>query len=264
MAQETPTIQDAIARMHHDLGHMTHYDLMGLTPGEFDPARLRTSYRQLAKQWHIDRYNAVDLTAQERHKLQAIFAAVNNAHRVLSDEALRREYDAQLAAPAQAEGEGEGANMASLLNADSVYLRGRNMLQQGRHSGAKELFDEALSYNPDDQNIRLHALYAEYLMMPKDPGGKVTAEALARTQQIYALFNEQTREMEDIDWLFAFMGHIQMGLGNKTKANRLFRETLLINPKNKEATRYMRLLQMQQERESKKGLLEKVRAMFGK
>lgn len=70
----------------------THYDVLGVTR-RATPAEVRQAYRRLALRWHPDK----NQTRQEEATRQ--FRRINEAYRVLSDPAKRRQYDASGAVP---------------------------------------------------------------------------------------------------------------------------------------------------------------------
>ena len=254
MSRDIDEVRQKIHQMHETLEESNHYELLGLSREDFDSSELGGVYRKKAKEWHIDRYSGYDLESQERAKLQEIFSAINNAYRILSRDDEREEYNYEL------DGE-EAEDVSDLLGADTLFLRGKNMLKQNSYKGAHDLFEQALELSPENPSIRAHTLYAEYLLIPKSGEGRPV-----QTKRAREIFEELTKleeeEFEDVDWILVFLGIVSMGLGKSKKAGRLFKHALYINPSNLDAKRQRRLIEMRREREASKGFFEKLMDRF--
>lgn len=254
MTQNIDEVRRSIAQMFERVENQNFYELFSV---EKDASKkdISTAYRQLARQWHIDRYNKFDL-GDDKKKLQSIFEALNNAQRTLTDDAQRANYDASLDPNAIG-----ATDVVDIFNADKLFLRGKTFLQQGSNKGAHEHFSEAHSLNPDDQDIYIYMLYSEYLQMPKDSEGKPRAKE--RAQKIHDEFDTILKERGDIDWLMVFLGVVKEGMGQKNSARALFRDALMVNPRNADAKRQVRMMKLRQERKSTDdGLWSKIKSVF--
>ena len=74
---------------------MSYYDVLGLAR-EATPDDIKRAYRELAKKYHPDVYGGSARIAEQRMQ------EINEAYRVLSDEAARAKYDASLPKPKSA------------------------------------------------------------------------------------------------------------------------------------------------------------------
>ena len=70
-----------------------HYEILGVTP-RASRSEVQEAYRSLAKVYHPDVHGSATRTVQDR--MQAAMGQINEAYRVLSDSALRQEYDRSL------------------------------------------------------------------------------------------------------------------------------------------------------------------------
>ena len=255
MAQETEDVRAKIEGMQKKLEDINYYELFEVD-SKLEGDALRTEvtrqFRQLAKEWHVDRYDTDALGEGYRESLQEIFSAINTAYQVLTDKEKRTEYDMELS--------GENTDIGSILNAESAFRKGQNMLTTGAHKGAHEQFRIAHDENPDDLEYRAHFLYTEYLLIPKDESG--TPKSKSRAQEIYDELDELLNEMPEKDWLLTFLGVVAMGLNRDREARALFNEALQFNPKNVVAKRQQRLLKMRAEREKNKGFFAKLMDKF--
>ena len=250
MAQSTI---EQIARMHERVKTENYYQLLGVERARFDPAQVGSAYRTLAKTWHIDRLNHDGLSAEDLERVQQIFNALTQARQVLSSREKRLEYDENLDA-------GEGVEVSALLEADSIFLRGKNTMARGGYSGALDMFKEAMALNPDEPNIRVHALYAEYMLLPKSAQGK--PKSVRRAQEIHKEIDAYHDDFEDEDWYKVFLGTVCEGVGKERRALYLYREALMINPSNRDAKRQKRMFEMRQERHTESGFVSKIKSFF--
>ena len=237
MAGDSQAVREKINSMHEDLNSITYYEVLGLTQ-DLDQSILdqevTKKFRKLAGEWHVDRFSSQDLSEEDREKVQEIFSFINTAQQVLSNADKRAEYDMQLS--------GANTDIGSLLNAESSFRRGQNMLETGAYAGAHEQFRIAVENNGDDDEYRAHYLYTEYLLIEKDKDGKPTNRK--RAQEIYEELDQMIEKLPDRGWLLAFVGVVALGVNRLRDAELLFMEALQHEPKNVIASRQQRLLKM--------------------
>lgn len=248
MAEDLEVVLKSIETMHERIQNENYYDVLDV-PMEADDAKINAAYRQLAKTWHVDRFSNHDL-GDARSKVQEISSFINNAHRTLTDEDARFEYDMEI---------GEGPNVAELLNAENAFLRGKNMLGSGRFKGAHELFRQAVEWNDEEAEYRAYFLYTEFMLMPKDDNGVCISKA--RAKEIFQELDEINIEIPEKDWMLQFLGTVALGLNNERQARGLFQEALLINSRNHDAKRQIRLLDMRADKEPE-SFFQKILAKF--
>ena len=91
----TPEQQARIDRLYEVLEESTHYELLEV--GRESPARsVKRAYYRLSREFHPDRFYRKKL-GPYKLKLEQVFARINLAYRVLSDDKLRSDYEANLA-----------------------------------------------------------------------------------------------------------------------------------------------------------------------
>ncbi len=255
MDQETEDVRKKIDAMLQRLEDTTYYELLDVD-AELDGDELTreatNKFRQLAKEWHVDRYDIDTLGGQDyREKLQEIFSTINTAHQVLTDSEKRVEYDMELS--------GENTDIGAILTAENAFRKGQSMLDTGAYKGAHKQFGIACEENPEDIEYRAHHLYTEYLLVPKDEHGD--PKDRKRVKEIYDELDAIVEEIPDRAWLLTFLGVVAMGLKSYREANALFNEALQYDPKNVSAKRQKRMLKMKSKRAKNKGffaqLLEK-------
>lgn len=249
MSVDAQKIRDEIQRMHGQLEELTFYELLGVET-DVESDAITASFRQLAKKWHVDRFSQIELTEDERSKVQAIFSAINEAHRTLTNATKREDYDFE---------ESDGPNVADILTAENFFLRGKNMFKTGGHRGAHELFKAAHEANPDEGEYKAYYLYTEYLQISKDENGRVVNKT--RSTAILKELEEIQTHVKEKDWMMTFMGTIHLGLNNERQAISFFREATYLNPNNHDAKRQIRLLEMRKGASKSGGFFAR---LFGK
>ena len=256
MAQDTDALREKIDGMHRKIEEISHYDLLDIDP-ELDHSEIERqaaiAFRNLAKEWHVDRYDTDALGGDEyRQKLQEIFSAINTARQVLTDQEKRTEYDMELS--------GENTDIGAILTAENAFRKGQNMLATDAYEGAYKQFEIAHENNPDDLEYKAHFLYAKYMMAPKDEKG--VARNRSEVQEIYDELDSILEQKPDQDWLLVFLGEVALGLKRFREAQNLFNEALQFNPRNVNAKRQKRLLEMRKKREQNKGFFAKLMDKF--
>lgn len=256
MAEDIQEVRDKIDGMHNRLDEASYYELLDVDP-EWDDNEISKkatdSFRQLAKQWHVDRYDIDALGGQEyRQKLQEIFSTINTAHQVLTDDEKRTEYDMERS--------GENTDVGAILTAENAFKKGRNMLSRGSYDGAHRQFEIAVENNPDDIEYQGHLLYTRFLRLPKDEEGIPKNRSDAK--QIYDELDGCVDEKPENDSLLAYLGVVAMGLKRYREAKALFQESLQYNRSNTTAQRQKRLLEMRRKREQNKGFFAKLLDKF--
>ncbi len=252
MAEDIQEVRDKIDRMHSRLDEASYYELLEVDSQLSDAelaSQAANTFRQLAKEWHVDRYDIDALGGQEyRQKLQEIFSTINTAHQVLTDEEKRTEYDMELS--------GENTDVGAILTAENAFKKGSNMLSRGSYKGAHEQFRIAVENNPDDIEYQAYHIYTEYLLLPKDEEG--IPESRSDAKEIYDKLDDCVDAKPENDSLLAYLGVVAMGLKRYREAQALFREALQYNPRNTTAQRQKRLLEMRKKREQNKGFFAKL------
>src|SRR5690554_6494565 len=252
MAENLDADRKRIEAMHARIQEDTYYELLGLNPDTLDDATVLKQFRIKAREWHADRWGAVDLDENSKRKIQEIFAALNTAQQTLSDPDKRAEYDFSQQTNNQ--------NIVNIIDAEGAFRRGKTMLQTGSYNGAHEQFRRAVELHPDEDEYAAHFLYTEYLQIPKNEAG--VPQKRQRAVEIQEKLDALSIKSPENDSLLTFLGVVCLGLGQQTKAKNLFASALQNDPRNVEAQRQQRLIAMREERDSKKGFFDKLMDKF--
>ncbi len=245
-------IEGALARLEH----LDHYQRIGV-PRNADPAAIRKAYTSAAAKWHPDRFTQHDL-GDHAPKLQRVFALITESHTVLSNAARREQYDAELNLGAS--GNGRKVNAIDVFEADRLFRVGQKLLEGGKAKAALENFDQACRLNPDSGVFRAFRLFAEFQTLSRDQKGVLTDKK--RASELKKLIVESSETVEKFDMGYVFQGFILMEEGDEKNARKMFMMASSINPKNVQAQRQLRLMNMRMD--NKESLMDKLMGFLKK
>lgn len=117
---------------------VNYYEVLGVERSASEQ-EIRERFRKLARENHPDRYRGPDKAGAER-KFQTLTEAVN----VLTNQARRKQHDAELAG-------GADKGTVDFVQIAKAYLaKGVKAYKEGNWSAAYENFDLAAKHNPQD------------------------------------------------------------------------------------------------------------------
>jgi tetratricopeptide (TPR) repeat protein len=211
------------------------FERLGLERGA-TREQVKAAYFGIAKQLHPDRFAAPAL-ADVAVRVKDLFAAVNEAYEVLSDDRKRAEYLAR----APAGPEDGAATDAERGQAAVDYEKAEACVRTRDHVRARGFFEAALRADPrpDFQASYAWALLCE----PRAPD-----RARARTLAMAALRDPAC------DRAAFVCGIIARDEGDDERAERLFRQALARNPRNADAGREIKAVEARRGGKATRGL----------
>ncbi len=227
-------------------GEVDHFALLGVTSRD-TPDAVRAAYFALAKQLHPDRLTASGLVDTDR-LFQRLFAAVNEAFKVVSTPALRAEFErvqaggGKLALRAK-EAEAE-ATARRILLAEDHFRRGEMALRREALDAAAREFAEAARLHPEEDEYGGMLAWCTFATAPANE--KAPLAAATRT-----MLERAARSSPKAVGPRLFLGRVERLLGNDAAAMARFREALVVSPGHSEATSELRILES---RSSKTGI----------
>lgn len=239
MAQPAPpALISDIQRTVKTLEGQNHYERLGVDRS-VEPALIRKAYMTLAAKWHPDRFSQYDL-GPHKVTLQRLFGLITESNTVLNNPAKREEYNASLDM-------GDKADIGSMLNADSEFRFGVQILERGQLKAALARFENAAKANPSSLEYQAWLLWTRYALMPKDESGRPSSKKL--TDEAVAAIQAAIQANEKFDMGYVFWGQIVKDLGDVKEARKHFNTALSINAKNFQAQRQLRLINMRGDKE---------------
>jgi curved DNA-binding protein CbpA len=117
------------------------YDILSVSP-DANPDEIQAAYHQMAKQYHPDRFQSNDYSADARSKAEQVFTHINKAYITLKDPVFRADYDEKrLKTESKVEAELKaraGGQADDEKTAEAIYRDGRNLLSNGDFEKAVE------------------------------------------------------------------------------------------------------------------------------
>jgi tetratricopeptide (TPR) repeat protein len=183
-------------------------------------AEVRNAYFQLAKRFHPDRFGSSAL-ADLRRNVQDLFAALNEAYEVLSDDARRADYLG-------------GAHHPDAASAAVEFQKGDACLRTRDLARARAFYEAAVRGDPRPEHV---AALAWALL--QEPGADAARAKLLSAQ---ALRDPRCARAALV------AGAIARAEGNDAAAERHLRAALALEPANGDAQRELRAVQARQAR----------------
>lgn len=205
----------------------THYEVLGIDE-KATAVELKKAFFEAAKKWHSDRFAGVEL-GDDRDLLEELFARVNDANTILSDEEQRKNYDVYL----DRKRRGLPTDVAEIMEADNLFRRGESLLSRGIFEEADRDFQKALSMNSGEPDFWICSAFTAYMVQ-----GSAVADASLKTLDKYKTQSSKAGRVEE------FTGRILRAEGRLAEARQQFTKCLERDPKNVNAQRELRLIEI--------------------
>ena len=202
------------------------FERLGL-PRNATRDQVKAAYLQLAKQLHPDRFVAPGLS-DLAPRVKDLFSSVNEAYEVLSDERKRAGYLAQTGRVAGAAARSAGEDGAA---AGVAYEKAEACVRTRDFGKARAYYEAALRADPRPE---YQAAYASMLLAEGRSADRARARALA----------EAALRDPACDRALSLCGVLARDDGDDGRAERFFRKALAANPRNAEADRELRAIEV--------------------
>lgn len=203
---------------------LDHYAVLGVASGA-PAADCRRAYLLLARRYHSDVYAGLQL-GHAAEVLGTLFQRLNDAMETLTDDERRTEYAVYLDRKAK----GLPTDVAAILEAEALFLKGEMLAKQGKWQDASDLFDQALALNHAEPEFQVYAAVSAWRL-------NTLGVKEARQKIIEAL--EESPKMVS--------GHVYLGAlareeGNVSAAKAHLNRALELDPHQEVALAEMRAL----------------------
>jgi len=200
-----------------DCRNADHYAILGVERTANEGA-VRHAYYMLARTFHPDRYRGPEFE-KIFLEIERMFAATTEAYSTLTDEALRAEYDRQLAEEA---GGIRSPEVDHAAQAREAYLRGRKHLEAEEYFDALRLLETASTMDPSKPD---HWLYLG-IVQTKNPRWRKKAE-----ESFLKVIEMNPSHMQ----AYLHLARLYKSGGLQRRAAEFFEKVLEWEPENKEA-----------------------------
>ena len=213
-----------------------HYALLGVTQ-QASGDEIRKSYFNIARQLHPDRLAAIGI-ADETHVAHKVFAQLNTAFSILSDQKRRAEYDQLLGRGGEAALRDEQSKAEAMamriLQAEEAFKRGEMAMRRDDYTTAVAEFSKAVEGNSEEPDfIALHTWAVFCAASDKNTVARQTRATLEKTIQ---------RAPRAIAPRF-YLGRVLRMLGHDKEALDMFKDVLFDKPHHTEAQSEVRAIE---------------------
>jgi tetratricopeptide (TPR) repeat protein len=210
---------------HARLAESNHFERLGLDPKATD-AEIKAAFLRLAKRYHPDVHHDPAL-ADLRDKIEAVFEALSEAHRVLSDPRARQAYRALIdptAPPAPPEPPEIVSQAVQAVDATQLFQTADDKFQEGKYWEAVALLGETVKVAQGRLLQRARVLLARAYLMHPDTEKQAEKELQAVLQD----------DLEYVDAYF-YLGKVYKRGGLTARARGMLNKALELRPHHREA-----------------------------
>jgi tetratricopeptide (TPR) repeat protein len=226
-AGESPAAAlERIAALLERFAKADHFEALGLERKSASAAEAKRNFFVLAKELHPDTVTDPAL-GDLRNLKERLFARINAAAQVLSDDKRRKEYEDELA------GKKDSVDVARIFAAEENFQRAEIMIKARKYQEGLDLLEKAIAMNADEGEFYAWRGYARFLL------------AKDRKQAFEECADDCKKAIKMIDKCLPahlFLGHMAKVVGDLKLAQKCYHRVLELDPKHIEAQRELRLM----------------------
>jgi tetratricopeptide (TPR) repeat protein len=241
---EVVALRAQIREKASTIAKQNYYEMLEIPLGA-PTEEIRRALFKLAKIYHPDRAGT-NGTTDLRDTLQYIFSNLSEAHSTLLNPATREEYGEAISAgikrtslipAAHAEKE-----VREALEAETLYQKGLVLLRRNRYDKALEFVDKARELNPNEGEYL--ATWTKIQSALRDPGAPVE-DLIPHLRRAEEMAPKSER-------VHLYMGQLLKKANRMGEARTHFESVLEVNPRNIEAAREVRIMEIRRSKEDEK------------
>ena len=217
---------------------MDFFELLGLGR-EADADSVRRGAVELLREYGVE---ASSDSAEVQEVMQQMADLVTQAHDTLVDPERRAQYEAELRSGGVKHEVGEA--VGRMLEAESAFRRGEQLLSAGDLVGAHSAFAEAVRLQPDEGEFTALLGWTTHARAPTEP------EA---SQEALALLATAVERSPSLDRAHLYKGHVHKALGQTAEAQAEYEKAVECNPGCTEALRELSILTWAARLQQRKG-----------
>jgi DNA-binding response OmpR family regulator len=206
---------------------MDYFELLGLRRDA--PAQaVRTAAVELLREYRVDGPTS---STEVETVVQQIADLVGQAHDTLVEPGARARYEAELRAGGVKHEVGEA--VGRMLEAESAFRRGEQLLASGDVPGAYAAFSEAVRLQPEEGEFLALLGWATHARAPADA---------AAGRRALSLLGDAVERSPTLDRAHLYKGHVHKALGQTAEAQGEYEKAVECNPGCTEALRELSIL----------------------
>jgi len=252
LSPEAKAHRDRILAKASQLANQNYFEMLELPLGA-PVEEVRKAFFKLAKLFHPDRAAAGEL-ADLKETLEYIFYNLSEAQTTLIDPETRDEYGTTISEgmkrtsvmpPGAAE-----AEVRDALEAEKLFQKAVVLMKRDQLSKALEFVDQARMINPDEGEYL--AVWSRLQLMMRGPNAAVD-DVVTHLRRAEELSPKSER-------VHLYLAQALMRTDRPTEAKMHYQQVLQVAPRNVEAARELRLMEMRKTNEEKEkgGFMKKL------
>ena len=226
-----------IERMHRRLVELSLYEVLEVDRSA-NAETIRDAYFEVAKRWHSDRFKGYKIGEVFERKAEEIFRKAGEAQEILSNEEKRRSYDFVEDRKAR----GLPTDVSVILEAEGLFRKAQALVRRGQAVNAEPILRQAVEMNKGEAEFWAYLGFAVYSAR----GSEGLKEAQEYLKKSLGMNHELAVAHE-------FLGRIARVEGRAAEAKRELHLAIELDPKNVDAERELRLLNLRARQPEDKG-----------
>ena len=206
---------------------MDFFELLGLRR-DAPAGAVRAAAVELLREYRVDGPTS---STEVETVVKQIADLVGQAHDTLVEPGARARYEAELRAGGVKHEVGEV--VGRMLEAESAFRRGEQLLASGDVPGAYTAFSEAVRLQPEEGEFLALLGWATHARAPADAGAG---------RQALRLLGEAVERSPTLDRAHLYKGHVHKALGQTAEAHGEYEKAVECNPGCTEALRELSIL----------------------
>jgi len=218
----------ALLDLFNSLKAQDHFLRLGLDR-EATASQASKAFMKAAREHHPDQ-QPTDLPDSLRQIHSDIFALLNEAHQVLSDDKKRQDYLDGLEVLA------DGVDVKKIMEAELMFQRAEVLVSNRKFPEALKLLDDALKLNPDEGEFHIFRGYAAFC-------ARSNPDRTFREHCVQTILKGLKMRENNVPAGHLFLGRIYLAAEEMDKAASAFKKALALDRNNLDAARELRLLE---------------------
>jgi hypothetical protein len=228
--------REELEAKHRQLDELDHYALLDLDHNA-SPEQIAATFTTLVRRWHPDRLSPE--LADLKEVSMRVFARMTEAHRTLSQQASRQEYDRSLGIGSDgASVDSEQAQVERVLRAAESFQKAEILMRKRDLDGAERLAALALAGDKDQP---------EYAALHAWIRARKTGATEADVASSLEVLKRATAKQQDNVKIRYYYGGVLKLAGREAAALREFKFVADNDPSNLDAARELRLAEMRRQ-----------------
>ncbi len=249
---DTPAVIEAkkvLLEKAEALTSQNYYEMLGVDR-DASTEDIRRAFFILSKTFHPDKIEQ-EVRLSLKEAVHYIFSNLSEAHLVLTDPKTREEYNETIKNKEIKQARqtiDEHKEVREALDAESLFQRALVLLRKGEIDSSLELVDKALQLVPNEGEYI--ALFAHLKVLKRQQG--------APLDDLENKLREAVKNFPKSERINYYLADLLKRRDKMSEAKIYFQKTLNINPRNIEAARELRLMDLQDKKVGKESLIKKI------